>query len=393
MNKLTKSILCLALFCASTQVNANPDSYAKIFVDILKTSTHEHASRYLAGVSQCDLKPYPVYIVCLNALFVLVKREIVDLVSVQEFCVDHREVLTGSPKFMSELQDLFKTKYAISLEEDGFSSGSDTDFSGTTSTGDFESVGSEDEELKKILAESILTAKREEEARRLKQQIEKDAHVEESAVSGVVVKESVASQLLSRFAGRISSKQILDGRAVLIQLPVVAQGGGECGVNAIYNSEAFAMAEEAGILIDSLTGPKATCGVSEKRKLVQNRCGKSSDLDTIELMDAFQSGNAVCKFRLSTGEIVRRAVIAGSESGRLDDYEITDAVRRFKSRRLSVSEVFALNTGGHWIAVRVEKMENGMIAVLQAESSMLNPSGSSISNEAILTELARMFLS
>lgn len=166
MKKLAKNIFYLSLLCASTQVNANPDSYVRIFANILKTSTYEHASRYLAGVSRCDLKPYPNYVSCLNSLFSLVQeldkiKKAADqakftksdgteffededdfdyskeyhhqsaypsiINEINHFCNRHESLIANSPQFRRELRDLFQTRYGYGSHpalNDSFEKGS-----------------------------------------------------------------------------------------------------------------------------------------------------------------------------------------------------------------------------------------------------------------------------
>ena len=45
---------------------------------------------------------------------------------------------------------------------------------------------------------------------------------------------------------------------------------------------------------------------------------------------------------------------------------ISDAVNRFM--KTSMPEVFIVNTGGHWVTIRIERMPNGMVGILFVDS-------------------------
>lgn len=189
---------------------------------------------------------------------------------------------------------------------------------------------------------------------------------------------SLAEYLLQNMPPRCLTYKI--GDAMAIQLPTVQQGANMCGSHALVNGEILAanLTDFPAIinlltdneLIQNMVNEVATRVQQERNDyfsgawLSQENPGDGVNIDAVEMITS--NGSPAKQY---SGSRIYRTIagFAFNNPSFIEDVSIKDAVRRFKKNQRP--EVLVINTGGHWITVRIERMSNGVLAILLADSA------------------------
>jgi len=177
--------------------------------------------------------------------------------------------------------------------------------------------------------------------------------------------------------------QRLTKDVVVIQLPVVPQKGARCGSHALLNSKLLCEINDIDWLMESLNSReevdeeigdnsktiknirKEAKNYVKKNKLLSadyERYANTDSMVSYEEMLGFNGNNMCAKI----GSVHRTIFKFDSPENLVMQKVISDACNRFKKNL--IPEVFIVNTGGHWIAMRVERMQNGMVGILLLDS-------------------------
>ncbi|MBU1008173.1 hypothetical protein KKA53_03795 [Candidatus Dependentiae bacterium] len=177
--------------------------------------------------------------------------------------------------------------------------------------------------------------------------------------------------------------QRLTNKFLVVQLPANSQTGARCGTHAYINSKYLCEAKNPDVFVEFLNSNLLIKEVNESagvlkgirsmnvgyvndNNLLSNDYNKYVGTENMMSYEEMLELNGDKVSSIVSG--ICRTIIAKEDTREklLKQKVICDASKRFTDTRQP--EVFIVNTGGHWVTIRIEHMSNGMVGIILVDS-------------------------